>query len=111
MFLNGSLCITRKLPPERELPKEALKYEEIVELLVDAQIMNIMSNLGPYYPMLVKEFILNIPKDFNIVGSKDFWKVHIRGWCFGFYPFIINEYLKRGKMIIVDRILPLKSIS
>lgn len=64
-----------------------------------------------FYPKLVKEFILNIPKEFNEAKSKKFRKVHVRGNYFGFSPAIINKYLRRGKLITADRIPHLKFIT
>lgn len=64
-----------------------------------------------FYPKLVEEFILNIPKEFNEAKSKKFRKVHVRGNYFGFSPTIINKYLGRGKLITADRIPPLKCIT
>lgn len=76
---------------ERELSKETLKCEVIVELSKDAQIMKIMTSISPYYPKLVKEFIVNIFKHFNKAGRKYYKKVHIRRCCIGFSHVIINE--------------------
>lgn len=75
--LKWKFVYHRRIVPERELSKEALKCEEIVEVLEDAQIIKIVSNIRPFYPELVKEFIINIPKKFNNAGSKDFEKVHV----------------------------------
>lgn len=75
--LKWKFVYHRRIVPAREISKEALKCEEIVELLEDAQIIKIVSNIGPFYPKLVKEFIINIPKEFNNVGSKDFKKDHV----------------------------------
>lgn len=55
---------------ERELSKEQFKCEEIVELILDVYIMKTIPNLHSYYPKLLKEFIINIPKNFNKVGRK-----------------------------------------
>lgn len=74
-------------------------------------MMKIESNLGPYYLKLVKDFIINILKEFNNAGSKDFGKVHVCGCCFGFPHTIINEYFGRGNLITKDRIPPLKVIA
>lgn len=85
-FLNGSLCILEGYPL-KNISKEALKCEEIVELLVDAQLMNTVSNLGPYYLKIIKVFIVNIPEDFKNAGRKDFKKVHVHG-CYFRFPHI-----------------------
>lgn len=56
-----------------------------------------MPNIGPFYPKLVKEFIVNLPKGFNDDERRDFRKVHVGGYYLGFSPTTINEYLGRGK--------------
>lgn len=78
---------------------------------MDAHILEIVSNLSPYYPKLVKQFVVNIPKDFNNVGSKDFRKLHVQGCCFGLSSAIIIEYLGRGKLITADEVPSLKAIA
>lgn len=60
----------RKISLERELLKEALKCYEIMEVLEDTRVKKTMSDIGPYYPKLVKEFIVNFPKGFNDVGVR-----------------------------------------
>lgn len=59
-----------RMASERKLSKEQLKCEEIVELILDVYIMKTIPNLRFYYPKLLKEFIVNIPKNFNKVGRK-----------------------------------------
>lgn len=59
----------RWIAHERELSKEALKCEEIMERIEETQVMKTMTILNPFYPQLMKEFIVNIPKEFNKVGS------------------------------------------
>lgn len=51
-----------------------------------------MSDIGHFYPKLVKEFIVNLSKGFNDAGS-EFNKVCVRGNYFGFSPTIIIEYM------------------
>lgn len=55
--------------------------------------MNTTSNIGPRYPKLVKEFIINIPKKFNDDESKDFRKVCVRDFYFRFSPDILMSTL------------------
>lgn len=100
-----------RISSEMELSKEAFKCEEIGELVMDAHILEIVSNLSPYYPKLVKEFVVNIPKDFNNAGSRDLRKLCVQGYCFGLSSDIIIEYLGRGKLIIADKVPSLKAIT
>lgn len=70
-----------------------------------------MTSLIPLYPNLVKEFIVNIHRDFNKVGSIDYTKVHVRESCIYFSHVIINKYLGKSKHIMTGEVLPLKIIS
>lgn len=64
----------------------------------------IVSNIGPFYPKMVKEFIVNLPKGFNDARSSKFTKVHVRGHCFELFLAMINDHLVRGKLIIANHI-------
>lgn len=78
---------------ENELPEEALKCKEIIEVLQDAKVMKTIAGLSPFYPQLVKEFIMNILEEFNKAGRKDYRKVCVRDCNIGFYFVVINESL------------------
>lgn len=68
-------------------------------------------NIGPFYLNLVKKFIMDIPKGFNDAGRSDYRKVHVRGHCFGFSSAIVNNYLRRERLITDDRVPSLKTIA
>lgn len=57
--------------------------------------MKIVSDIGPCYKKIFKEFIVNISNECNIKGRKEFRKVYVRGCCVKFSREIINEYLGR----------------
>lgn len=80
-------------------------------MLQDAQVMNIVSGLSPFYPQLLKEFIVNISKDFNKNGSEDYRKVHVHGYCIGLSPVIINDYLCRRKLVTTSKVCNMNTIS
>lgn len=101
----------RKIAIEKELSEEAMKCEEIIKLLQDAQVMEIVTGLSSFYPQLVKEFIVNISKDFKKVDSNYYRKVHVCGCCIGFSLAVINDYLGRGKLIIIDKVPNMKTIA
>jgi len=44
----------RTVFPKKELSKEALKIDVIMELLNGAQLYKTVIEIGPYYPKLVK---------------------------------------------------------
>lgn len=72
--------------------------------------MKVVSDIGHFYPKLVKEFIVNLSKGFNDAGS-EFNKVRLRGHYFGFSPTIINECMWRGKLISISHIPSLNTIT
>lgn len=82
----------RRIIHERELSKKDLDYQEIMDFLKDAELMKTMSDIGPCYEKLVKEFIVNISNECKIEGRKGLMKVHVRGYCVKLSPKIINEY-------------------
>ncbi|KAA0050593.1 uncharacterized protein E5676_scaffold1737G001480 [Cucumis melo var. makuwa] len=45
-----------------------------------AGLSKTISDVGPFYPQLIREFIVNLPADFNDPSSPDFQTVHIRGF-------------------------------
>jgi hypothetical protein len=83
----------RRMALERELGAEALKIDEIVNLIKEAGLMKTVSKLGPCYEQLVKEFLVNIPEDCDDPTSDDFQTVFVRGEKIKFSPKVINDYL------------------
>lgn len=92
----------RRITLESEFYDDTKKFNEIVYLLIVAQILKTMMNICPFYPKLVKKFIVNLSKGFNDARSGAYKKVHVRGNYFSFSPTIINDYLRRGVLIITD---------
>ena len=83
----------RTVFPEKELSKEALKIDVIMELLHDAQLIKTVSGIGPYFPRLVKEFIVNLSTAIDQHHHLEFGKVFVRGHCFDVSSSAINDYL------------------
>lgn len=55
-------------------------------------------NVGAFYPRLVREFIVNLPKMMNDASkSSESRKVHVRGHCFNFSLSLINQFLERDE--------------
>lgn len=97
----------RRIDVRRELGVEALKFNEIVDFLNSAGLMKTISELGPCYKKLVKEFILNLSADVENEESQEFMKVFVRGRCVKFSPKVINAYLGRRKYAPSNNIPPL----
>jgi hypothetical protein len=75
---------------ERELGKEALEIEVVMELIKEAGLMKTVCNLGDCYEKLVKEFLVNIPDECDDPLSREYQKVFVREECINFSPNIIN---------------------
>lgn len=70
-----------------------------------------MTDIGLFYPRLVKEFIVNLLKGFNDASSVEFRKVHVHGRSFGFSPTTINEHMGIGGLISADLASSMKTIA
>ncbi|KAA0025424.1 uncharacterized protein E5676_scaffold68G00600 [Cucumis melo var. makuwa] len=62
-------------------------------LLLKDRLICIVSEIGPFYPQLMRELIVNLPSDFNDSSADEYQKVHIRGICFNVSPELLNTYL------------------
>ncbi|CAI8607776.1 unnamed protein product [Vicia faba] len=65
--------VERRIDDEREIGKEALDCKDIMELL------KIITNVGPSYDTLIKEFIVNISNEYNVRGIKEYNNMYDRG--------------------------------
>ena len=83
----------RRLALEREMGKEALEIETMMELIKEAGLLKTVSKHGDCYQQLVKEFLVNISFDCDNPRSKEYQKVYVRGECVNFSPNIINMFL------------------
>ncbi|XP_050896198.1 uncharacterized protein LOC127102924 [Lathyrus oleraceus] len=82
-----------RLTLERELGKNAFKCKEVMSLIQEARLMKTVTRFGKCCEILVKEFIMNISKEFDNKRSKEFRKVYARGRCVDFSPEVINRFL------------------
>ncbi|TYK29236.1 uncharacterized protein E5676_scaffold1228G00270 [Cucumis melo var. makuwa] len=72
----------------------------IMNLIHKAGLKKTISNVGPFYPQLIREFIVNLPDEFNDPSSADYHTVHIRGFKFVISPAVINGFL--GNTVDID---------
>ena len=91
----------RKIFSEREFFYEAQKIGEIMELLSGTQLLKTIIGIGPYYPKLVNEFIVNLPSGLNKPDSPNFRKVYVRDHNFNISLVVINDYFGCGKIIML----------
>ncbi|MCI08125.1 envelope-like protein [Trifolium medium] len=82
---------------ERELGKEALECQEIVDLIKEVGLMKTVWEIGACYEKLVKEFLVNIVEDCANPLSKEYHKGFVRGKCVEFSPVVINKFLDKNE--------------
>uniref|UniRef100_A0A9I9EG38 Putative plant transposon protein domain-containing protein n=1 Tax=Cucumis melo TaxID=3656 RepID=A0A9I9EG38_CUCME len=73
-------------------PSDLISTEES-EVIRNAGLIRTVSEVGPFYPRLMRELIVNLPSDFNDSSADKYQKVHIRGVCFNVSPELLNAYL------------------
>ncbi|KAA0059224.1 flocculation protein FLO11-like [Cucumis melo var. makuwa] len=65
----------------------------ILGLIRNAGLIRTVFEVGPFYPRLMRELIMNLPSDFNDPSADEYQKVHIRGVCFNVSRELLNSYL------------------
>ena len=83
----------RRLGLERELGMEAVKMEEVMSMIKEAGLLKTVCNIGNCYEKLVREFLVNVPRDYTNPLSQEYHKVYVRGESVNFSPNIINRFL------------------
>uniref|UniRef100_A0A9I9EBZ4 Putative plant transposon protein domain-containing protein n=1 Tax=Cucumis melo TaxID=3656 RepID=A0A9I9EBZ4_CUCME len=72
----------------------------IMNLIEKAGLSTTISDVGPFYPQLIREFIVNLPANFNDPSSLDYQTVHIKGFKFTISPTVINGFL--GNVVSIN---------
>lgn len=75
---------------------------EIMDLVFKASLSKTVSNVGPYYPYLIWEVIVNLLTDFNDPRNPDFELVHIRVIPFKLSPNIFNTFLENPLLEVLS---------
>ncbi|XP_050916070.1 uncharacterized protein LOC127131179 [Lathyrus oleraceus] len=91
------VCYSKEDRFERELGKDTLKCNKVVELIEDAGLMKSVTKFGPCYESLVKEFVVTIPDGCDDEKSADYRKVYVRGNVVTISPAVINKFLGRAE--------------
>ncbi|TYK02780.1 uncharacterized protein E5676_scaffold145G00390 [Cucumis melo var. makuwa] len=64
-----------------------------MNLIAKSGLSKTISDVDPFYPQLIREFVVNLPTDFNDPSSPDYQTIHIRGFKFSITPVVINGFL------------------
>ncbi|KAA0049940.1 flocculation protein FLO11-like [Cucumis melo var. makuwa] len=80
---------TSILPPgyvgsSSQRPKKPLSKGRLIRTIFE---------VGPLYPRLIQELVVNLPSDFNDLSADEFHKVHIKGVCFTISSKFFNQFL------------------
>jgi hypothetical protein len=98
-----------RIAHERELNRETLECEEIIELLEASGLMKTVTKLGKCHETLIKEFIVNITRDCS-EGRQELRHVYVRAKHVKFSPSTINKYLGRNDKSLTEKITPLNQV-
>ncbi|KAA0065846.1 uncharacterized protein E5676_scaffold943G00200 [Cucumis melo var. makuwa] len=86
--------VQRRIADEVNIFDKNQSYMSIVDLIERAGLSKTISNVGSFYPQLMREFIVNLLDEFNDPSSPDYQTVHIRGFKFVISPIVINGFLE-----------------
>ncbi|XP_050946542.1 uncharacterized protein LOC127151164 [Cucumis melo] len=92
--------VQRRLANEVNVSDKHQSYMSIIDLIGRTGLAKTISNAGPFYPHLIREFIVNLPDEFNDPSSPDYHTVHVRGFKFVVFPVVINGFL--GNVVDID---------
>ncbi|XP_058765277.1 uncharacterized protein LOC131638747 [Vicia villosa] len=93
---TSKLAASKRLTLERELAQNALKCEEIVNLIHEVGLIKTVTKFSKCYEDLVSEFIVNLHEDCANKKVKDYLKVFVRGNYVNFSLTGINKFLERS---------------
>ncbi|KAA0060048.1 flocculation protein FLO11-like [Cucumis melo var. makuwa] len=85
--------VKRQIVDEANIADQYNYCPAILEVIRNAGLIRTVSEVGPFYPRLMRELIVNLPSDFNDSSADKYQKVHIRGVCFNVSPELLNAYL------------------
>uniref|UniRef100_A0A1S3CJR8 Putative plant transposon protein domain-containing protein n=1 Tax=Cucumis melo TaxID=3656 RepID=A0A1S3CJR8_CUCME len=85
--------LQRRITDEVNISDKHHLCVSIMNLIEKAGLSKAISDVGPFYSQLIREFIVNLPADFNDPSSPDYQIVHIRGLKFTISSIVINGFL------------------
>lgn len=78
----------------------------LIELIQKAGLMKIVSEVGPFYPCMIRELIVNLSAEFNDPSADKFHKAHVCGVCFTISPSLLNQFLGVSLLADFTRVTP-----
>ncbi|KAA0038408.1 flocculation protein FLO11-like [Cucumis melo var. makuwa] len=92
--------VTQRIADEANIADRYNFCSAILELIRNVDLIRTLSEVGPFYPRLMRELIVNLPSDFNDPSADEYQKGHIRGVCFNVSSKLLNSYL--GITLLAD---------
>lgn len=83
--------LQRRMTDKWNISTKYQSYTLVIELIKTVGLMKTVRNVGPFYPRLIQELIVNLSTDFNDPTSANFEKV--LGICISISPTILNQFL------------------
>ncbi|KAA0042876.1 uncharacterized protein E6C27_scaffold44G003910 [Cucumis melo var. makuwa] len=83
----------RRIADEVNISDKHHSCVSIMILIVKTRLSITISDVDPFCPQLIREFVVNLPTDFNDPNSPNYQTVHIRGFKFSITPAVINGTL------------------
>lgn len=81
--------VQKRMADEQNIYEKHHSYISIIDLIVKASLSKTIFDVGPFYPKLIREFIVNLPSDLNDPSSSKYQLVHIKGSLFKPSPYIL----------------------
>uniref|UniRef100_A0A9I9E4M2 Putative plant transposon protein domain-containing protein n=1 Tax=Cucumis melo TaxID=3656 RepID=A0A9I9E4M2_CUCME len=85
--------VKQRITDEANIADQYNFFPAILGLIRNAGLIRTVFEVGPFYPRLMRELIMNLPSDFNDPSVDEYQKVHIRGVCFNVSRELLNSYL------------------
>lgn len=78
--------IQHRIADELNISNKHQSYTHMIDLIKNV-------GFGPFYSLLIRELVVNLPSDFNNPSVDEFHKVHIREVCFTIFLDLLNQLL------------------
>ncbi|KAL0548916.1 hypothetical protein IC582_013393 [Cucumis melo] len=88
--------VQRRIADEVNVSDKHHSCLSIMNLIEKVGLSKTISNVGPFSSQLIREFIVNLPAEFNDPSSPNYQTIHIGGFKFTISPAVINGFLENA---------------
>ncbi|GAA0151914.1 hypothetical protein LIER_37382 [Lithospermum erythrorhizon] len=82
----------RNIRLERFLYEITYNNQTYIDILQDARLLGILTEIGVYWPQLLRKFVCNLSEEIVDPASSMSHKVKLQGHIFSFSPALINKH-------------------